>query len=315
MNAAIGSSEVRVCGSHAFPRARAALPALKTRVQPCKAVIGEDDAPSAPKRGVLILPGLGNSAADYSPLRAVLEAKGYKVSTAPVSRLDWSRNAAALTDGAWWRGALKPRPAVDWYLDRVNQAMQELKSSTDGAPITMLTHSAGGWLGRVYLLDFGSQGVDRYVSLGSPHAAPPQGVVDQTRGILTWITDACPGAYHNQISYTTVAGKFIQGIGLSGQGSALAKFAGAGYQQVCGEAEVWGDFIVPVRAAHLDGACNLDLDGVFHSPLGEKLPVFGPWYGSESVLPRWAWALDGSAPPATDGLTQPPETAVQQLAV
>ncbi len=57
--------------------------------------------------------------------------------------------------------------------------------------------------------------------------------------------------------------------------------------QVCGEAEVWGDFIVPLPSAHLPGALNVDLDGVFHSPLGEKLPVFGPWYGSEQVGGHW----------------------------
>lgn len=52
--------------------------------------------------------------------------------------------------------------------------MQGLKKAVDGAPITVLTHSAGGWLGRVYLLDWGTTGVDRFVSLGSPHQAPPK---------------------------------------------------------------------------------------------------------------------------------------------
>lgn len=47
--------------------------------------------------------------------------------------------------------------------------------------------------------------------------------------------------------------------------------------QVCGDAEVWGDFIVPVAAAHLDGAINVDVDDCFHSPLGTKLKFFGPW--------------------------------------
>jgi hypothetical protein len=64
----------------------------------------------------------------------------------------------------------------------------------------MLTHSAGGWLGRVYLLDFGTESVDHFVSLGSPHQPPPKGIVDQTRGILTWCSDACPGAYHPSVS-------------------------------------------------------------------------------------------------------------------
>lgn len=49
-----------------------------------------------------------------------------------------------------------------------------------------LPPQAGGWLGRVYLLDFGTAGIDQFVSLGSPHLPPPAGVIDQTRGILTW---------------------------------------------------------------------------------------------------------------------------------
>lgn len=45
--------------------------------------------------------------------------------------------------------------------------------------------------------------------------------------------------------------------------------------QVCGDAEVWGDFIVPVASAHLEGATNVNIDDCFHSPLGTKL--MGPW--------------------------------------
>jgi hypothetical protein len=57
--------------------------------------------------------------------------------------------------------------------------------------------------------------------------------------------------------------------------------------QVCGTAEVWGDFIVPVQTAHLEGAINVDIEDCFHSPLGSKLPIFGPWYGSEEMVGRW----------------------------
>jgi hypothetical protein len=84
---------------------------------------------------------------------------------------------------------------------------------------------------------------------------------------------------------------------------------------VCGDVEAWGDFIVPVASAHLPGAINVDLDGIFHSPLGAKLPFLGcallhartrlllvsppalltsprrrrrrPWYGSPGVVDRW----------------------------
>lgn len=79
---------------------------------------------SRPQRGVIILPGLGNNQADYTALSAQLEARGYAVETVPIARIDWSRNAAALTDPNWWRGTLQPRPAVDWYLQKLDASMQ-----------------------------------------------------------------------------------------------------------------------------------------------------------------------------------------------
>jgi hypothetical protein len=59
------------------------------------------------------------------------------------------------------------------------------------------------------------------------------------------------------------------------------------FSQVCGDAEVDGDFIVPVVSAHLEGALNIDLEGAFHSPLGSKVSFLGPWYGSEKFLSQW----------------------------
>ena len=98
------------------------------------------------------------------------------------------RNAAGLRQLEYWTGKLQPRPVVDWcgrhalnvittaafhqfteggtngddeagarlassrYLDRVAAAVKAAKQATDGGPITLLAHSAGGWLARVYLL-------------------------------------------------------------------------------------------------------------------------------------------------------------------
>lgn len=51
-----------------------------------------------------------------------------------------------------------------------------------------------------------------------------------------------------------VAGKWVKGAKLRGSGGTLAqKMVGLGYQQVCGDAEVWGDGITPLPAAHLKG--------------------------------------------------------------
>ncbi len=65
-------------------------------------------------RWLLCVAGLGNSADDYEALAQRLRSQGLAVEVAQVARLDWGRNALALTDGNWWRGTLSPRPAVDW---------------------------------------------------------------------------------------------------------------------------------------------------------------------------------------------------------
>ena len=36
----------------------------------------------------------------------------------------------------------------------------------------------------------------------------------QTRGILTNVTETCPGRFHDEIEYVTVAGKFVKGASL-----------------------------------------------------------------------------------------------------
>lgn len=60
------------------------------------------------------------------------------------------------------------------YLKRIDDAVNSVKTQTDGAPVTLLAHSAGGWLSRVYLLSKGTTGIDRLVTIGSPHSPPPQ---------------------------------------------------------------------------------------------------------------------------------------------
>lgn len=65
-------------------------------------------------------------------------------------------------------------PYICRYLKRIDDAVNSVKTQTDGAPVTLLAHSAGGWLSRVYLLSKGTTGIDRLVTIGSPHSPPPQ---------------------------------------------------------------------------------------------------------------------------------------------
>lgn len=171
--------------------------------------------------------------------------------------------------------------------------------------MALLAHSAGGWLGRVWMKENNAEGVDMMVSLGSPHnpVAPGPGVIDQTRGLLTWCETNCPGAYHPHVQYFSVAGTYIKGAGWRDEGSVAAKVVGAGYQQVCGSADVEGDGVVPVVSALLEGSKHIVLEGAYHSPLGsvdmEDVQQGGEeaerkgrqWYGSPSYLEEWVGLL------------------------
>ena len=44
------------------------------------------------------------------------------------------------------------------YMNHMQEAVEESRRQTDGGPVTLLAHSAGGWLARVYLLSFGTEG-------------------------------------------------------------------------------------------------------------------------------------------------------------
>ncbi|KAL4446771.1 hypothetical protein ABPG77_008015 [Micractinium sp. CCAP 211/92] len=297
-------------------------PAQRHRRQRLVASAAAEAAKGGAQRSVVILPGLGNNAKDYEGLAGLLRDRGLHVEVAPVSRLDWARNASGLRYADYWRGTLKPRPTVDWYLQRVAQATEAAKRATEGAPMTLLAHSAGGWLGRLFMLDFDRTGIDQFVSLGSPLLPPPEGVIDQTRGILTWVNDAAPGAYHSEVQYTTVAGRYIQGAPLLGPGTWQQRVVGAGYKQVCGDAAAWGDGVVPVPSAHLEGAQQITIEGAYHSPLGaseegrslqsvEESSDDGDeaaaaavaagateggraprlWYGSHSLIDQWVHVL------------------------
>ncbi|KAJ9680109.1 hypothetical protein PVL29_019406 [Vitis rotundifolia] len=227
--------------------------------------------PTTSYRPAVILPGLGNNSGDYHKLELTLKEYGVASVVAKVSRLDWLRNAAGLVDPNYWRGTLTPRPVLDW-----------------------------------------------------PPPKGMSGVIDQTRGLLDYVEKNCSKAvYTPQLKYVCIAGRYIQGARLFGNSNVnanaavpieddlqisevavvkdmnnstpnsptfRARFIGQGYKQVCGQADVWGDGVVPEASAHLEGALNVTLDGVYHSPVGSD-DVSRPWYGSPAVVEQWVYHL------------------------
>ncbi|XWS58631.1 hypothetical protein CRYUN_Cryun08bG0051400 [Craigia yunnanensis] len=274
-------------------------------------------------RPAVILPGLGNNTGDYKKLELTLKDYGVPTVVAKVSRIDWLRNAAGLVDPNYWKGTLQPRPVLDWYLKRVDDAIQEAKELSQGGTLSLIGHSAGGWLARVYMEEFGLSHISLLLTLGTPHLPPPKslpGVIDQTRGLLYYVEQHCKNAvYTPDLKYVCIAGRYLQGarffsdsnldvdsmVGIDDDQPILdvaivknktdstsvsptfrALFVGQGYKQVCGQADVWGDGVVPEVSAYLEGALNISLDGVYHSPVGSD-DVSRPWYGSPAVVEQW----------------------------
>lgn len=251
-----------------------------------------------------------------------MNSYGVPTVVAEVSRVDWLRNAAGLVDPNYWRGTLQPRPVLDWYLKRVEKAVSEAKELANGGSLSLIGHSAGGWLARLYMEEFGFSNISLLLTLGTPHLPPPKGspgVIDQTRGLLNYVEKHCSNAvYTPELRYVCIAGRYIKGARFSG-GSDInstsldieismpdsevamvnstnvsvpasptfrARFVGQGYKQVCGKADVWGDGVVPEVTAHLEGALNITYDGVYHSPVGSD-DFSRPWYGSPAIVDQW----------------------------
>lgn len=157
--------------------------------------------------------------------------------------------------------------------------------------------------------------VKKVVTLGSPHNPPPpdsaMAKIDQTRGLLRYITEKFPGAYDRNVEYVSVIGSgvrgSIQGGGAGGEDDTetgrvgfvvtLARrfeslVAYSSYSVLSGAGEgVIGDGIIPVPCAELPGAKMVILEDSYHSNyipfIGKSIKVPLTWYGSEAVLNQW----------------------------
>ncbi len=117
------------------------------------------------------------------------------------------------------------QPHTRWAADVVQQAVPEASTA----------HSLG--MRKVFRIDAVLRGVvrntDRYV-----FTAP--GVVDQTRGILTYCSDACPGAFHDSVggvsarAWGCLAGGMAEGLAAIGMQdyNAGRRVAGDGFRRL-----------------------------------------------------------------------------------
>lgn len=224
----------------------------------------------------VILPGYLASADDYRPMAQLLEQQGFPTTIVPLKKRSWLPTF----------GGRSMVPILRELDLTICQTLQQ----HDTTQVNLVAHSAGGWIARIYLgekpycihgdvtedavgLWDRRDRVRMLLCLGTPHRSQER----WTRRNLNFVNDYYPGAFYPQTRYVCIAGKAVFGQRRRGQWLAYSS-----YQLTCGEGNCWGDGITPIAAAHLEGAQNLILDGVWHSPRSPER-----WYGSPEVVPQW----------------------------
>jgi pimeloyl-ACP methyl ester carboxylesterase len=210
-------------------------------------------------------------------LRASLSAvSGRPVTITPISLLDWLGVVASDSYGS--------------LLRILDVAVRAAMADHAARQVTLVAHSAGGVLARIYLGDQpygprrlchnGHQQVDALITLGTPHRAVGQG----RQGGLNQIAYAqrvYPGAYWPSVRYTSVIGKSIFG---EPDGPPPERGAWQSYRLLGVAGAQWGDGVVPLENGLLDGSRKLIIPGLRHDDRPDR-----PWYGSSDAIVRAWW--------------------------
>ena len=219
---------------------------------------------------VVILGGFLITDEAYGPMAEWLNVQcGIDVSVVHASRLDW-----LLTSSAWgWQRLLK----------RVDHCVRQARDRCGGAPVTLIGHSSGGVMLRLYLAEHGLEGAslngqklcNRLISLGSPHQAKR---ATRLRALVDRLHPGCACA--PEVDYVSVAGRLDLS---SPQASDFARRSAANsYRQIGAQPEDPGDGLVPVNSAWLKDSKLIELEATAHGGL------FGqPWYGSIERVSQW----------------------------
>jgi pimeloyl-ACP methyl ester carboxylesterase len=190
-----------------------------------------------------------------------------------------------LTPWHWFK--LRRTQDATHMLHQVHETVVWARRRLQAERFVLVGHSAGGLLGRLYLHQglvwgqryAGAEHVDMLITLGTPHCGE-QGT-DSGWCLADQANRLVPGTpYAAGVRYLAVAGRSVQG---RPDGDHAQRRAFRGYQFLSARADAWGDGIVPLSSARLDGAETLVLDGVAHSKR------YGhDWYGaSKAIVRRW----------------------------
>ncbi|NTV66056.1 MAG: lipase [Oscillochloris sp.] len=226
---------------------------------------------------ILVVGGFASTPQQYESLRQTLAAlSGQPTAIVPIGWLDWLAVVASDSYGA--------------LLGILDRAVRATLATYAVGRLTLVTHSAGGVIARIYVGDKpygprrlcydGARRVERLITLGTPHTTRGHG---RQAGLnqITFAQQTYPGAYAPAVRYTSVIGKGVFGVA---DGPPPERGAWQSYQMIAAEGAQWGDGVVPLANGLLDGSRQLVIPGLHHSQSGGH-----PWYGSSAEIVRAWW--------------------------
>lgn len=171
----------------------------------------------------------------------------------------------------------------------VRTTVAAAQEAAGGRRVTMVAHSMGGTLARIFLgerpyhgeIYGGHRAVERLITLGTPYHS----VERWTRDSIGFVNEAYPGAYFPHVHYVSVVGHALRG---DPRGTLPERLAYQSYSTVAGPGGGcdWGDGVTTLACAALRGAEYLAVPGLYHSPFHGR-----PWYGDATSLPFWERVL------------------------
>jgi triacylglycerol esterase/lipase EstA (alpha/beta hydrolase family) len=222
--------------------------------------------------GIVLFGGFASPSAIYASFaRTLTVVTGQPVHVVKAQTYDWIPSIAPM----------------GWVL-LLNKLHKSVRKATaaHGCKVTLIGHSAGGVLARLYLgpepffgrCYRGIDCVDRLITLGSPHYNRERRLHG---GIMSrWIEQRYPGAcFSDRVQYVSIAGRLTRG---NREGTPREQHAFRFYQKLVGNGEAWGDGLIPVESALLNGSHHIVLEGV-----GHFAGFGGPWYGSPETVKLW----------------------------
>ena len=219
---------------------------------------------------IIILGGFLINISAYHEMIAYLKSRTKnKVVIVPVSKIEW----------------LCTNWSFGWkiILDRVNKIVKEVSEESFTRKVTLIGHSSGGMILRLYLSDLlfngniyrGKDYSDCLITLGSPNQAK------RATYLRNMVSTKLPGNfYSSDVSYISVAGELdLKGSIASKTSLRLSK---SSYLAMNGDKNAKGDGLVPIDSALLIGSKQIVMKETAHGKTFGKV-----WYGSSNKVEEW----------------------------